>query len=277
MLIEKESATFTENNLSEVEIALNKYKNHPSINAITKRMKNLSNITFNFNFISHDDVVKELNNLKSKKAVTPIHKKDDKTDKTNYCPISILPNLSKVYERLMYNQISPYFDSVFSKFQCGFWKGFNAQHFPLTMVEKWRKTLDEGGKTGAVLTDPSKAFDYFDHNLLTAKINAYGFEKRSLEFIHSYLTKRKQRTKVGSAFSSWELILSGVPQGSILGPLLFNIYIWDMFFETPENIDFAGYADDNTPYTYSSKIEHVLTNLQSASENPFPGFLQTTW
>ena len=60
--------------------------------------------------------------------VTPIHKKDDKTDKTNYRPISILPNLSKVYERSMYNRISPYFDSGFSKFQCGFWKGFNAQH-----------------------------------------------------------------------------------------------------------------------------------------------------
>ena len=200
--------------------------------------------------------------------VTPIHKRDDKTDKTNYRPISILPNLSKVYERLMYNQISPYFDSVFSKFQCKFRKIFNAQHCLLTMVEKWRKTLDEGGETGAVLTDLSKAFDCIDHNLLIAKLNAYGFEKRSLEFIHSYLTKRKQRTKVDSAFSSWEMLISVVPQGSILGPLLFNIYICDMFFETPENIDFAEYPDDNTPYTYSSKIEHVLTNLQSASNLP---------
>ena len=77
--------------------------------------------------------------------VTPIHKKDDKTDKINYRPISILPNLSKVYERLMYNQIFPYFDSVFSEFRCGFWKGFHAQHCLLTMVEMRRKTLDEGG------------------------------------------------------------------------------------------------------------------------------------
>ena len=68
ILIEKESATFTENNSSELEIALNKYKKHPSINAITKRMKNLSNITFSFNFISHDDVVKEFNKLKRKKT-----------------------------------------------------------------------------------------------------------------------------------------------------------------------------------------------------------------
>ena len=62
------------------------------------------------------------------------------------------------------------------------------------------------------------------------------------------------------------MLLSGVPQGSILRPLLLNIYIYDMFFETPKNIDFAGYADDNTPYTYSSKIKHVLSNLQGASE-----------
>ena len=157
--------------------------------------------------------------------VTPIHKKDDKTDKENYRPISILPNLSKVYERLMYNQIYPYFQTIFSKFQCGFRKGFNAQHCLLAMVEKWRKTLDGGGETGAVLTDLSKAFDCIDHNLLIAKLNACGFEKQSINFIYSYLTKRKQRMKVDSAVSLWEMLFSGVPQGSVLGPLLFNIYI----------------------------------------------------
>ena len=99
--------------------------------------------------------------------VTPIYKKDDKT---NYRSISILPNLSKPYERSTCNQISPYFDSVFSKFQCGFRKGFNGQHCLLTIVEKWCKTLDEGGETGAVLTDLSKAFDCIDHNLLIPKL-----------------------------------------------------------------------------------------------------------
>ena len=85
--------------------------------------------------------------------VTLTHKKDDKTDKRNYRPISILPNLSKAYERLMYNQIFPYFDSVFFKFQCGFRKDFNVQHCLLTMVKMLRKTLDEDGEKGAVLTD----------------------------------------------------------------------------------------------------------------------------
>ena len=268
ILTEMESASFAENNLSEVEMALEKYKNHPSITAITKKMKNFGNFTFSFNFISHNAIVKELNKLKTKKAsqktgipmkivkenvditshflyhnfnnslscstfptgmkyadVTLTHKKDDKTDKTNYRPIIILPDLSKVYERLMYNQISPYFDSMFSKFQCGFRKGFNAQHCLLTMVEKWHKTLDEGDETGAVLTYLSKAFDCINHNLHTAKLNAYGFEKKSLEFIHSFLTKRKQRTKVDSAFSFWEMLLSRALQEPVLRPLLFNIYI----------------------------------------------------
>ena len=102
----------------------------------------------------------------------------------------------------MYNQISPWFDSVFSRFQCGFQKVFNAQHCLLTMLEKWRKTLDEGGETGAVLADLSKASDCIDHTLLLNNLNVYGFEKMSLEFIHSYLTKRKQRTTADSAFGS---------------------------------------------------------------------------
>ena len=110
--------------------------------------------------------------------VTPIHKNCDKTDNKNYRPISILPNLSNVHERSMYNQIYPYFQTIFSIFQDGFRKSFNAQHGLLTMVEKWRKTLDGGGQTGVVSTNLSKAFDCIDHNLLIAKLNAYGFEKQ---------------------------------------------------------------------------------------------------
>ena len=102
------------------------------------------------------------------------------------------------------------------------------------------------------MTDLSKAVDCIDHNLFLSKLDAYGFEKQSIDFLHWYLTKRKQRTKVDSAYSSWEMLLSVVLQGSILGPLLFSIYTCDMFFETPKNIDFAGHVDGNAPYTCSS-------------------------
>ena len=151
-----------------------------------------------------------------------------------------MPNLSKVYDRLMYNKTYPYFQTIFSKFQCGFRGGFNTQHCLLEMVQKWRKTLDEGGETRAVLTDLSKVFEYIDHKLLIAKLNAYGFEKQLINLIYSFLTKRKQRTKVDSSIGSWEVLFSGVSQGSVLEPLLFNIYIYiyiyiytyicDMFF-----------------------------------------------
>ena len=153
-------------------------------------------------------------------------KKDDKTDKTNYRPISILPNQSKVYQRLMYNQIYSFFDSVLSKFQCGFRKGFNAQHWLLTMVWKWRRTLDKDGETGVVLTDLSKTFDCIRGNLIIAKLHAYGFEKRSLEFIYSYLTKRKQKIKVDSAFSSWEMLLSMINPGTTFIQYLYLRYVF---------------------------------------------------
>ena len=109
--------------------------------------------------------------------VRPAFKKDDKTDKENYRPISILPNLSKVYERLMYDQMYPFFNTMFSNSQCGFRKGFNAEQCLIHMIEKWRKCLDTGGHGAALLTDLSKAFDCIDYQLLIAKLNAYGVDR----------------------------------------------------------------------------------------------------
>ena len=147
--------------------------------------------------------------------VTPVHRKDDKSDKEKYHPINILPNLSKVYERLMHNQIYSYFHTIFSKFHCQFQRGFNVQHCLLAIIEKWSKTLDEVGEIRSVLTDLSKVFYCIDHNMLIiAKLNASGFEKQWIDFIYSYLTKRKQKTKVDSTINLQELF-SGVPQGSV--------------------------------------------------------------
>ena len=94
--------------------------------------------------------------------VTPIHKKKDKRDKTNYRPVSILPNISKIYEKLIYNQLYEYVDDILSPSQCGFRKGYSTQHCLLVMLEK---SVDKGNKFGALLNDPSKAFDCTGHKL----------------------------------------------------------------------------------------------------------------
>ena len=112
---------------------------------------------------------------------------------------TILPTFSKAYERLLYNQMYPYFGKLFSKFQFGFRKGFNAQHCLIILIEKWRRSVDGGGQDGALLSDLSKAFDCIDHELLIAKLYAYVFDKNSLYFINSYLKGRKQRTKMNSS------------------------------------------------------------------------------
>ena len=162
-------------------------------------------------------------------------------------------------------------EPLLSKYQCGFRKGYSAQYCLLAMLEKWKSSIDKGKSFGALLTDLSKAFDCLSHELLLAKLHAYGFNLSALRLIHSYLTKRKQRTKINTEYSSWEEILFGVPQGSILGPLLFNIFLCDLFFIMNET-EFASYADDNTPYTSGATIDDVIKKLENDSVLLFKWF-----
>ena len=200
--------------------------------------------------------------------VIPSYKKGVRTNKLNYRPVSLLPVVSKIYERLLYYQLDNYFDNKLSKFQCGFRKGYSAQNCLVVMLEKCKKSIDQKGSSGALFTDLSKAFDSIAHDLLIAKLGAYGVDIYSLKIINSYLTNRYQRVKINSQSSRWSEISCGVPQGSVLGPLLFNIYLCDLFLFKTDSI-IANYADDNTPYITAKDIESVIKTLETDSISLF--------
>ena len=129
------------------------------------------------------------------------------------------------------------------------------------MIEKWKESVDNGGAFGALMTDLSKVFACLNHELLLAKLDTYGFDVKSVKLIQQYLSNRKQRVKVGNGYSSWKNIFYGIPQGSILGPLIFNIFLCDLFCFF-EGVAVASYADDATPYTANKTSDLVVKVIE---------------
>ena len=177
--------------------------------------------------------------------------------KKNYRTITVLPSISKIYERMMQDQMLPFVQSFLSPLLCGFQEGYGTRHALLHFVETCKKSIGSGGVVGAVLTDPSKAFDCLNHELLIAKLNAYGFSRYALLFSHSYVTNREQRVKVNGSFTTWTETLLGVPQGSVFGPILINEYLNDIFMFL-EQTKVCNYADDTTIHACDPKIKLSL-------------------
>ena len=194
--------------------------------------------------------------------IVPVHKKGSTLDKANYRPISLLPIVSKLFERLLAKQITTFIEKWLSKFLCGFRKGHSPQHALLNMVRAWQNCLINSGKVGAVLMDLSKAFDCLPHNLLIAKMEAYGFGKGSLKLMLSYLSKRFHRVRISSIFSEWLQILLGVPQGSVLGPILFNLFINDLIFCVLDS-SLCNFADDNSLFACEQTVDEVINSLSA--------------
>ena len=142
-----------------------------------------------------------------------------------------------------------------------FRQNYSCQSVLMEAVEQWRSELDRGNSVGVVLMDLSKAFDCMPHALLVAKLHGYGMTTNSVKLLASYLTDRLQRVRIGSSFSDWLPISKGIPQGSVLGPALFNIFINDLYGFI-KNACLFNYADDNTLSASGKdpgRIKEILT------------------
>jgi hypothetical protein len=196
--------------------------------------------------------------------VIPLFKSSDRSDPNNYRPISILPTISKLFERHLSKQIKMHLQQtgMIHKFQSGFREKHSCQTSLTRIFNDWLDAIDKGNYVGALFLDLRKAFDLVDHEILLYKMKLYNFSTNATMLIESYLTNRYQTVKAGNVLSSKRTIKSGVPQGSILGPILFLIYINDIAFDIPKTI-IDLYADDATLYTKHKNVHNIETQLQN--------------
>ena len=185
-----------------------------------------------------------------KKAdVVAIFKKGTKSDPGNYRPVSLTCITCKVMESIIRDNIVKFFsdNNLYSECQHGFRSKRSGVTQLIEVIEYFANTLDKGDSLDVVYLDFSKAFDSVPHERLLIKLSAYGIEDKLLQWIKSFLSQRTQRVRVGKSYSEEARVLSGIPQGSILGPVLFTIFINDL----PDNInnDCKIYADDTKTIT----------------------------
>ena len=190
--------------------------------------------------------------------IIPLFKKGDKTLLENYRPISILPAISKIFERIMFNKIHNHFSmhNLFYSGQYGFRANHSTQFAALELIDRITQDLDQGNMPITIFMDLSKAFDTLNHDILIYKLKSYGLSEAALKLMQSYLTNRKQYVEINNTQSTKNDITVGVPQGSILGPLLFIIYINDIIHSSTV-FRFIIFADDTTLYTTLNTQEDI--------------------
>ena len=202
-----------------------------------------------------------------KAEVLPLYKKGDSTIISNFRPISILPMLSKIMERCIKSRLVNYFDtySLINSCQFGFKKGISTQDAILNLTEQIYKSLDENCSAVGVFIDFSKAFDTVNRNILLRKLSNYGINGLPLRLLSSYLSDRTQAVRIGNILSPFKEINLGLPQGSVLAPLLFVIYINDLPLLS-DLFSVTLYADDSTLVFKHSEFDPLIRSCNSGLE-----------
>ena len=218
-------------------------------NEISKQLADLFNLSFMTGVFPSV--------LKTAKVV-PVFKKDSKLNYSNYRPISLLSNIEKILEKLMYKRLCAFLDynNIIYDLQFGFRQQYSTSHALINITENIRKALDDGNIGCGVFVDLQKAFDTVDHQILLAKLNYYGIRGVSNDWFKSYLSNRNQYVSINGYESGLAAINCGVPQGSVLGPLLFLLYINDL----NQAIKFCKvhhFADDTNLLCLSNSIKKL--------------------
>ena len=198
--------------------------------------------------------------------VTPIHKKGVKDDENNYRPITILTQFNQLFERLLSKRFSDFFDkfNIITKKQFGFLKKHCTEHAIIDLKEYILKNMENQEVMAVLFLDMQKAFDTVSHDILLKKLYHYGVRGNAHRLLSSYLSGRMQFTKIGNSASALASVLWGVPQGSVLGPLLFLIYINDL----PNSCNLASwlFADDTALALSSKNFNDLEKNFNTEIE-----------
>ena len=205
--------------------------------------------------------------------IAPAYKKKNKLHKENHRPISNLTSISKVIEGIMGDQMRSYMSKKLSDYLAAYRKGYSCEQVLMKVIEDWRTALDQNEYVGCILMDLSKAFDSVPHALVISKLKEYGMSINTCEMMKSYLTNRKQRVKLGDVRSEWRVMERGVPQGSVIGPLIFNIFMNDLFYFITV-CDLYNYADDNSIAKHDKSLDIVKDSLELASLDAVIWFMQ---
>ena len=215
--------------------------------------------------------------------IIPVYKNGNTEDLTNYRPISLLTAFSKIIEKVLYKRIYHFFEQqqLFVKEQHGFRQGTSTESATFSLFNTIEKSLDNKKTVGGLFLDLSKAFDCVDHNILLSKLNFYGISGKNNKLMKSYITSRYQRVVVkdkfsNSSISEWRQVKYGVPQGSILGPLLFLIYINDMPRTIESCEEVILFADDTSIIIANTNIQEFKHNIKKAIQEINNWFLSNS-